>query len=91
MNKITEVFLEGWNDATQMCQACGQGVVELEHQGFHCTVRLFYNALNGNRIYLLEAISTDSALSSLTTHRSAPQRRKSSPATSSRPIRTQTR
>lgn len=55
MDSITEVFLEDWNDAEQARQKRDARVAELEQQGFRSTVGLFYNALTGKRIYLLEA------------------------------------
>lgn len=76
MNKLTEVFLEGWDDITQVRENCNQRAVELENQGFHCTVGLYYNAATGNRIYLLEATKDDSSTQS-PHQRSVPQSRQS--------------
>lgn len=55
MDAITEVFLEAWDDAEVARQKRDQRVAELEGQGWHCTTGRFYNALTGQRIYLVEA------------------------------------
>jgi hypothetical protein len=58
MDSLCEVFLEqDWNDAQQARQKRDLRVVELEGQGWQWTVGLFYNALTGNQIYLVEATS----------------------------------
>lgn len=55
MDTITEVFLEGWDDAEQARQKRDVRVAELQQQGFDCSLALFYNILTGKRIYLVEA------------------------------------
>ncbi len=56
MDFLCEVFLEqDWDDAQQAQQKRDLRVAELEHQGWQCTVGLFYNVLTGSRIYLVEA------------------------------------
>lgn len=89
MNAITEVFLEAWDDAQEARRKCDARVVELQQQGFHCSIGVFYNALTGKRIYLLEAtisenIEPETPLQAKSRHAPStrPQRKKSSrPAT----------
>ncbi|MBD1848091.1 hypothetical protein H6F89_32980 [Cyanobacteria bacterium FACHB-63] len=69
MDSLCEVFLEqDWDDAQQARQKRDLRVVELEGQGWQCTVGLFYNALTGNRIYLVEATSPPPRSSEPTQH-----------------------